>query len=105
MKKPRTARAEIERLRTELEESVRLHFAAHQRMERSEAERDALRADAERYRWLRQHHYKPRSANTEYDNSMMLSFHVSGVWSDNMNPRVLDGCIDAAMRGKEQSDD
>lgn len=37
MKKPRTARAEIERLRTELEESVRLHFAAHQRMERAEA--------------------------------------------------------------------
>lgn len=67
---------------------------------------DALRADAERYRWLRRHHYKHRSPNTEYDNSMLLSFHVSGVWSDNIDPRVLDGCIDAAMQQhKEQSND
>ena len=31
------------------------------RMERAEAERDALRADAERYRWLRANNYGGRS--------------------------------------------
>ena len=74
---------EIERLRAERDKAV--------------AERDALREDAERYRWLRLNRYKPRSVNDEVDNSMLLSFMVSGVWNDNRDPAVLDGCIDDAI--------
>ena len=73
-----------------------------ERAEHAEAERDQYRKDAERYRWLRANCYKPRSPDSEYDNSMQLLFTVSGVWLDNMDPRVLDGCIDdAAVSGKE----
>jgi hypothetical protein len=60
------------------------------------AERDALQADAERYRWLREHCYKPKWPNNDLDRAMHLSFTVSGIWSDNLDPSVLDGCIDTA---------
>ena len=68
--------------------SVRLHAA--------QTERDAYKADAERYRWLRTNCYKQKWPNNEYDSAMHLSFTVSGIWSDNLDPAVLDGCIDAA---------
>ena len=60
--------------------------------------------NAERYKWLRKNNYLPKYPNSEFDCGMHLSFTVSGVWSDNMNPAVLDSCIDAARKsdsGKE----
>lgn len=63
-------------------------------IQRLRTERDALLKDAHRYRWLRKNCYKPRSVNEDFDSSMLLSFIVSGVWKDNRDPAVLDGCID-----------
>ena len=60
------------------------------------AERDAYKADAERYRYLRNNCYKQKWPNNEIDRAMHLSFTVSGIWSDNLDPAVLDGCIDVA---------
>jgi hypothetical protein len=57
-------------------------------------------ADAERYRYLRNHCYKPKWPNNEFDPAMHLSYTVSGIWSDNLDPAVLDGCIDAAREVK-----
>jgi hypothetical protein len=59
-----------------------------------EKEIEALKADAERYRYLRKHCYKLKYPNSEIDRAMELKFVVSGVWSDNKNPEVLDGLID-----------
>ena len=137
MKRPRTARAEIERLRTELEESVRLHFAAHQRMERAEAERDdfiaelhqrapridesgdllppidllravlaerdALRADAERYRWLRDGPACIVDMVSDPDNLVQLWYVAAPGLEKTAVGATLDAAIDAAMQRKEQS--
>jgi hypothetical protein len=64
------------------------------------AERDALKADAERYRYLRIHCYRYRWPNNEHDRAMQLSFTVSGIWANNHDPEVLDGCIDTAREVK-----
>ena len=53
-----------------------------------------LKADAERYKYLRNHCYKLKYPNSEIDKAMELNFVVSGVWSDKQNPKVLDGLID-----------
>ena len=55
---------------------------------------EELKADAERYRYLRSHCYKLKYPNSDIDRAMELNFVVSGVWSDNKNPEVLDGLID-----------
>jgi len=57
-------------------------------------------ADAERYRYLRNNCYQSKWPNNEYDPTMRLSYTVSGIWSDHLNPAVLDGCIDAAREVK-----
>ena len=64
------------------------------------AERDALLADAERYRYLRIHCYRYKWPNNEHDRAMHLSFTVSGIWANNHDPEVLDGCIDTAREVK-----
>jgi hypothetical protein len=69
-------------------------------IKRLEAERDALKADAERYRYLRKHCYKQKWPNSEFDRAMHLSFTVSGIWANNHDPEVLDGCIDTAREVK-----
>ncbi len=71
----------------ETAERWRLQFVA------TVAERDALRADAERYRWL-------RSAKTGKPISVATT-HSS--WNTWINTTELDAAIDAAM--KESSDD
>jgi hypothetical protein len=66
-----------------------------------EAERtgkDSLTVDAERYRWLRKNCYRAKYPNSEFDFAMHLSFTVSGVWSNNGDPVVLDACIDTEMQ-------
>ena len=73
----REAAAELRRLHTEIER---------------------LRADAERYRWLRKNCYRAKYPNSEFDFAMHLSFTVSGVWSNNRDPAVLDACIDTEMQ-------
>ena len=55
---------------------------------------EELKADAERYRYLRNHCYKLKYPNSDIDRAMELKFVVSGVWADNKNPEVLDGLID-----------
>ena len=55
---------------------------------------EELKGDAKRYRYLRNHCYKLKYPNSEIDRAMELKFVVSGVWSDNKNPEVLDGLID-----------
>ena len=55
---------------------------------------EELKADAERYRYLRSNCYKLKYPNSEIDKAMELNFVVSGVWADNKNPEVLDGLID-----------
>jgi len=55
---------------------------------------EELKADAERYRYLRSHCYKLKYPNSDIDRAMELNFVVSGVWADNKNPEVLDGLID-----------
>lgn len=76
--------------------------AAHERIEQLEAERDELKADALRYRWLRNNKYTAKYPNSEFDYSMHLSFTVSGVWSDAADPAVLDAQIDAAISKGEK---
>lgn len=71
-----------------------------QRFKEVEAERDALKADAERYRYLRIHCYRYKYPNNEHDRAMHLSFTVSGIWANNHDPEVLDGCIDTAREVK-----
>jgi hypothetical protein len=65
-----------------------------------EKEIEALKADAERYRYLRNHCYKLKYPNSEIDRAMELKFVVSGVWSDNKKPEVLDGLIDEKIGEK-----
>ena len=55
---------------------------------------EELKADAKRYRYLRNHCYKLKYPNSDIDRAMELNFVVSGVWADNKNPEVLDGLID-----------
>ena len=55
---------------------------------------EELKADAERYKYLRNHCYKLKYPNSDIDRAMELNFVVSGVWADNKNPEVLDGLID-----------
>jgi hypothetical protein len=55
---------------------------------------EELKADAKRYKYLRNHCYKLKYPNSDIDRAMELNFVVSGVWSDNKNPEVLDGLID-----------
>jgi hypothetical protein len=57
---------------------------------------DADKKDAERYRWLRNNCYGKTNPGSEHDDSMTLKFKVSGIWRDNLDPAVLDGCIDDA---------
>ena len=73
----------------------------HSEIEQLKAERDALLADAERYRYLRIHCYRYRWPNNEHDRAMHLSFTVSGIWANNHDPEVLDGCIDTAREEKK----
>ena len=54
----------------------------------------ALRKDAARYRYLRDHRYVARYPNSEYDFSMHIRYVVSGVWSNCADPAVLDSLID-----------
>jgi hypothetical protein len=61
---------------------------------------EELKADAKRYRYLRSHCYKLKYPNSEIDRAMELNFVVSGVWSDNKNPEVLDGLIDEKIGEK-----
>ena len=64
-------------------------------MLRQQAEKiEELKADAERYKYLRNYCYKLKYPNSDIDRAMELNFVVSGVWSDNKNPEVLDGLID-----------
>jgi len=60
-----------------------------------EAERDALKADAERYRWLRQNmtHYNPAEQNGPVLSGARIWYHAS----DNTE-YPLDAAIDAAMK-------
>ena len=55
---------------------------------------DNMVADAQRYRYLRNHCYQLRNPKSEFDLTMELKFTVSGIWSDNQNPEVLDKMID-----------
>jgi len=55
---------------------------------------EELKADAERYKYLRNHCYKLKYPNSDIDRAMELNFVVSGVWADNKNLEVLDGLID-----------
>ena len=55
---------------------------------------EELKADAERYKYLRNYCYKLKYPNSDIDRAMELNFVVSGVWADNKNPEVLDGLID-----------
>lgn len=64
------------------------------------AENEALRRDAERYRWLRTNCYSDKYPYSEFDSAMQLSFTVSGIWANNRDPAVLDGCLDTAMGGE-----
>ena len=64
------------------------------------AENAALRRDAERYRWLRTNCYSDKYPYSEFDSAMQLSFTVSGIWANNRDPSVLDGCLDTAMGDK-----
>ena len=61
---------------------------------------EELKADAKRYRYLRSHCYKLKYPNSDIDRAMELNFVVSGVWSDNKNPEVLDGLIDEKIGEK-----
>jgi len=63
-------------------------------LRQQEKEIEELKADAERYRYLRSHCYKLKYPNSDIDRAMELNFVVSGVWADNKNPEVLDGLID-----------
>ncbi len=67
-------------------------------LRRLHTEIERLRADAERYRWLRKNCYRAKYPNSEFDFAMHLSFTVSGVWSNNRDPAVLDACIDTEMQ-------
>jgi hypothetical protein len=81
-----------------------------QQILRLQKECDALRLDAERYRYLRIRCYRYAWPNDEHGRTMHLSFTVSGIWPDNHDPQMLDGnvaaaamlldgCIDAARKG------
>jgi hypothetical protein len=54
-------------------------------VEKLKAERDALRVDAERYRWLREHSCQSDGNNIES-------------WSTHEDPASLDAAIDAARK-------
>lgn len=56
-----------------------------------------MATDAERYQYLKDYCYKPKYPNSDLDHAMHLSFTVSGVWVDNMNPEVLDSLIDVEI--------
>ena len=72
------------------------------KIEQLEAEHDDLKADALRYRWLRNNKYTAKYPNSEFDYSMHLNFTVSGVWSDAADSAVLDAQIDAAIRAMKE---
>lgn len=59
--------------------------------------------DADRYQYLRENCYKAKYPNSEFDYAMHLSFTVSGIWADNMNPKVLDSLIDVEIEKKRAS--
>jgi hypothetical protein len=61
---------------------------------------EELKADAKRYRYLRNHCYKLKYPNSDIDRAMELNFVVSGVWADNKNLEVLDGLIDEKIGEK-----
>lgn len=65
-------------------------------LERVFAERDALRADAERYRWLKKEHER-------YDPICHLSWkkNLDRDGSEWVNTHHLDRAIDAAMKGTQ----
>ena len=67
-------------------------------LRRLHEENESLRADAERYRWLRKTRYRDKYPNSEFDFAMHLEFTVSGVWSNNRDPAVLDACIDTEIK-------
>lgn len=53
--------------------------------------------DALRYRYLREHCYKPKYPGSDVDYSMQVTYTVSGVWANCQDPAVLDSLIDAAI--------
>jgi len=73
-------------------EDYQLNAANMLRQQAKEIEE--LKADAERYTYLRNYCYKLKYPNSDIDRAMELNFVVSGVWADNKNPEVLDGLID-----------
>lgn len=58
--------------------------------------------NADRYSYLRNHCYKHKYPNSEWDNAMQVQFTVSGIWLGNHDPRVLDGCVDTAIQLKDE---
>lgn len=60
-----------------------------------------MATDAERYQYLRKYCYNLKYPYSDWDQSMHLSFTVSGVWADNMDPAVLDSLIDLEIEKNE----
>ena len=79
--------------------SADLNIKAVNKIKEQAKEIEQLKADAERYRYLKKYHYQLRNPYSDYDFGMQLNFEVSGVWSNNQDPAVLDKMIDLA-RGK-----
>jgi hypothetical protein len=89
--------------RLERYDATRSGYAKHCSLAAAELRRlhevnESLRADAERYRWLRKTRYRDKYPNSEFDFAMHLEFTVSGVWSNNRDPAVLDACIDTEIK-------
>jgi hypothetical protein len=78
--------------------STTMHNKCADELRRLHEENESLRADAERYRWLRKTRYRDKYPNSEFDFAMHLEFTVSGVWSNNRDPAVLDACIDTEIK-------
>lgn len=95
----RRQHAEIERLTAALDEARAERSVAYLAFERVSAERDALRADAERYRWLRNTHWStnPLCVVSDPKNAVKLGHTCP-------TGEYLDMEIDAARaQQKEQS--
>lgn len=70
--------------------------AVMERAEKAERERDALRKDAERYRWLRAH------VDSMSIEPPLTVARVSGCGLEGWSGDNLNAAIDAAMQGKEK---